>query len=247
MTTSNFKFVRALELAGEVLQFYPCNSYFQNFEESLIEMPDKHRVWAFYGRKLAVLAEGDWTILKKKVVPRFRAPDTERHWQTAIDLLNESFAYDYLLKKGCKAVELVPETNCRKTPDVCATYKSSRVVCEVKTKNRSDKSLEDHFHGRSFVIEDKISSELMAIFEKTICASISKFENEVGSFKIFFFVLNCDDTLHEYSDCYFEQIKIWLNEKSLPIDGLVFLDNSTMWRAEPLILEWPPNFWQQIG
>lgn len=244
--TSEVRFVRALELAREVRQQDPCNLYFQNFEQSLAELPAKRCVWTFYESKLAVLSEADWVVLKNKTVPRFRSPDTRRHWETAIDLLNEALAYDYIIKKGCERVELVPETNNSKTPDIRAMHKSKNIACEVKTKNISDKSLKDRLHGRSFFIEDKLSPELLAIFEKTICANISKFENDVGSFKILFFVLNFDDALHEYADRYLEQIKIWLETKSLPIDAVVFLDNSIMWRDGPLVLEWPSTFWKQL-
>jgi hypothetical protein len=239
-------FVRALDLSKEVLKRYPENIYFLDFLSSLNLMPDKRRVWEFYESNFVMLSEKDWTVLKAKVVPRFHNPQKTRRWQTAIDLFNEAIAYSYFLKIGCTTVEFIPETNDGKTPDIFSLYDGKKIACEVKTLNRSDDAIRIDQLGRSCTVCDQLRSEFFETkLRKTIVESQQKFKNFSDVSRVFFFVLNFDDQLHDYAESYFAQIEQWIQVTRLPLEGIICLDNSTLWRSEPLVLTWPQDLWKR--
>ena len=192
------------------------------------------------------MSDDDWQILVSKVVPRFLKNDPKRKWQTAIDLLNEALAYEYFASKGCGEVRLVPETNVMKTPDLRFKFGSSEFSCEVKTFNRSEESVRSDGEMCAFKIEDQLSQNFLDVkLTNTINTNLPKFDAFKNAKKLYFFIVNFDDQLHEYADRYFVQIEQWLEGHSIPVDGVICLDNLTLWREEPLILEWPKGLWKR--
>jgi hypothetical protein len=179
------------------------------------------------------------------VVPRFVKNDAKRKWQTAIDLLNEAVAYSYFVSLGCSEVHFVSETT-MKTPDLRFKFGSVEFSCEVKTFNRSEESVSSDGAMQVFKIEDRLAKNFLeGKFMNTINTNLPKFDGFKNTKKLYFFVMNFDDQFHEYADRYFKQIEQWLDEKSVQVDGLICLDNSMLWRDEPLVLEWPKGLWKR--
>ncbi|MBF0248550.1 MAG: hypothetical protein HQL36_10845 [Alphaproteobacteria bacterium] len=99
---------------------------------------------------LAGLDGSAWTIFKKKAASYLSGRYTQkvnkgnlegielpRGWQQFFDLRNEVRAYNYLRSNDCSNVEFIREVT-TETPDLKATRGNRRVLCEVKTINRSD-------------------------------------------------------------------------------------------------------------
>ena len=211
-STSNSKpdFSRTLEIVAAVLKQDSSNTYFSNFLPSLDDEPDKKRWWQFYESKFVSLSECDWQNLVSKVVPRFLKNDPTRKWQTAIDLLNESIAYDYFVSLGCLDVYLVPEAE-HKTPDLSFSVGTVEITCEVKTLNRSEESIHSDGGRHAFTIEDQLSENFLdGKLMNTINDNLLKFEAFENTKKLYFFVMNFDDRLHEYADRYLKQIEQFL-------------------------------------
>ena len=234
---------RTIELVVAVLENDPANIYFTNFVSSLDTNTGKRRFWESYESKFAVLNDQDWQSLKAKAVPRFSGWDSRRGWQTAIDILNEAVAYSYLVSMGCIEASFVAETNVP-TPDIRCKFMDSEILCEVKTFSRSDRAIDTDDSVQT--IDDRLSTEFFdGKLRKTIDQNLTKFRYRPNAARWYFFVLNFDDRLHEYSDRYLDQIDRWLQSQVLPVDGLIFLDNSFLWRPEPLVLVWPKDLWVQ--
>lgn len=231
-----------MELVAAVLSKNPANEYFANFEVSLSEKHGKRECWESYESKFSFLSEPDWQLLKAKAVPRFSTKDPRRSWQTAIDVLNEAIAYCYLVAKGCSNVKFVAESNTQKTPDLQCVISGHETLCEVKTFNISDEAIS--LAGSVQTVSDQLPQNFLdGKLKNTMSTNVAKFDYIPSATKVYFFVMNFDDGLHEYADRYFEQIGIWLQSQKLPVDGLIFLDNSTLWRGEPLVLELPKGLW----
>lgn len=94
--------------------------------------------WSKRERAFAALAPEEWESFKAKVrlLPE-PANLAGRGWQEFFDLLNEATAYNYLVRTHCKSVRFVTAAPTR-TPDLAAARDGKRVLCEVKTCNRSE-------------------------------------------------------------------------------------------------------------
>ena len=254
---AGIQLARIGEIAFEVLKQNPSNSFFQNFQSQLNEIPGKRTALEFYEAKFASLSESDWNILRSKVIPQFLYRDSNRAWQSPFNIFNEAIAYCFLLMRGCENVAFIPEGR-SKTPDISTSKRGQKIACEVKTINVSDEKVRiDQINQRRWArgkpgLVCSISDQLPEKFVetkllKTINQNLDKFKTCPDALKVFLFVLNFDERSHEYADRYFLQIKRKLEQAELPIDALFCIDNSTMWRSEPLVLEWPNDAWKRLG
>lgn|GEM_PF-1205814 len=248
--------IRIGEIAHKVLKQNPCNTFFQDFQSRLDGKLGKRAALEFYEVKLTSLSENDWVILRSKVISQFIHPNSKRAWQSPFNILNEAIAYSYFLKDGCEGVAFIPEGN-SKTPDISILKKGQKIACEVKTINVSDEKVRTDkinqlrwTRGRPSLvcsISDQLSPKFFETkVRKTIDQNLEKFRNYPDALRVFFFVMNFDDRFHEYADRYFVQIEQWLDGRSIPVDGVICLDKSTLWREEPLVLEWPKGLWKRL-
>lgn len=235
--------IKTCELVEAVRTQCPSSEYFSNFENSIDEMPGKRQHWEFYESKLSTLADCDWNVLLKKVVPRFRTKDQNRGWQTAIDVLNEAVAYDFFQTKGVKDITFVQEANA-KTPDIVGSFNSIKFACEVKTINASDNELRARRTQKAKCIQDVLSTEFFLKIESVLKTSKDQLCNFPDVSNILFVILNFDDSLHEYTEKYFSQICMWLDEKKPPFELIVLYDKCQLWRDKPLVRLWGADLWK---
>jgi len=127
---------RVFELRDLVGQSLSPDAYFQSFEQSLSEIPQKLKQFRDIERDLQGLDADAWTFLKGEVAPLLAAKDSKRGWQSLFDKLNQAKAYNYLKSAGYLNIRFVPPSAVKgqQTPDLQA----DRVLCEVKTINISE-------------------------------------------------------------------------------------------------------------
>lgn len=127
---------RVNELVAAVRNRYPKDPFFLEFEDSLIDA-GKLGCYQSYNDALMCLDNASWSILKEKALKYF---GTERKGQTKqpfFNLLNEAFAYEYLLKSGFTDIRFVLEDgkkkNPEKRPDISYLVERETKYCEVKS------------------------------------------------------------------------------------------------------------------
>jgi hypothetical protein len=177
----------------------------------------------FFGLEayLANLHSDDWSLLKSKVVRRFKDYNQGRGWQQAFDVLYEALAYKVLLKNGATNMAFVPEQTDSKTPDLCCTFSGKTVYCEVKTKNESQDEIDTREAGEATSIKATLAGNYFCNLAKTMTDAEGKF-TVPNSEKHIFFVLNFDYHYHEYLDEYFRQIQNWIESNSHTYDRCWF-------------------------
>jgi len=85
-----------------------------------------------YSLALNCLDEKSWERLKRKAEEMFKENRSRRGKQAFFNILNETFAYQYLITLGNTNVTLLSERKKHKTPDI--SYGSEVIqYCEVKT------------------------------------------------------------------------------------------------------------------
>lgn len=127
---------RIFELYDLITTPRPPSAYFQNFEQSLLEIPQKLKQFRDIERDLQGLDADGWAFLKSEVAPLLVARDPKRGWQALFDKLNQAKAFNHLKEAGYQNIRFVPPSAVRgqQTPDLQA----DGALCEVKTINISE-------------------------------------------------------------------------------------------------------------
>ena len=129
-------------------------AYFQDFEAT-IPGSVKWKHFVHLEGELAKLDISAWRALKARAITLLQRKGRKRGWQECFDCLNGAKAYNYLVLLGCISVRFIPEAK-TKTPDLHARLGPRAVLCEVKTINRSDQSIDGG------IVEYAISEDFLA-------------------------------------------------------------------------------------
>jgi hypothetical protein len=188
----------------------PC-AYFQNFDDSICDEPEKKRVWLAREQEFQRLDTKSWQSLKNEAVQYLMTRDAKRGWQQLIDILNQARAHNYLIDEGCTDIRFIPrsKTDGEKTPDLEGMLSGTKVICEVKTINISDVEAICRKNRDAGITANSLDK---GFFSK-LMSDLSKAESQMKSYyggqnarRIAFIVPNFDDFLGEYKSDYFEQI-----------------------------------------
>ena len=99
-----------------------------------------------------------WKNLKERAFPYLCKFDNGRGWQQLISILNEAYAYKYLIDIGCEKVAFIP-TQKEKTPDLEGYLQNQMVLCEVKSigesDNEADRRAEQKVRNSSIKLSDE--------------------------------------------------------------------------------------------
>src|SRR5580692_4826758 len=87
---------RVFELHDVVQPSCSPQAYFQNFENSLLERPQKLKQFRDIERDLQGLDADAWTFLKSEITPLLPAKHPTRGWQLLFDKLNQAKEFNYL-------------------------------------------------------------------------------------------------------------------------------------------------------
>jgi hypothetical protein len=80
---------RVYELRDLIERSSSLDAYFQNFEKSLSDIPQKLRQFRDIERDLQGLDADAWIFLKGEVAPLLATRDSKRGWQSLFDKLNK--------------------------------------------------------------------------------------------------------------------------------------------------------------
>lgn len=220
-----YELPRVFELHDLIASSSSPTAYFQNFENSLSEIPQKLKQFRDIEKDLQGLDADAWQFLKGEVAPLLAAKHPTRGWQSLFDKLNQAKAFNYLKSAGYQNVRFIPPSAVtgRQTPDLQA----SGVLCEVKTINASDAEANRRYSGGVGSVTDqldegffrKLSSDLKKAKEQMV-----SFDGNANSMHIVYIIANFDDRLHEYADRYQRQIDHYVAGDPVPGLQLVVFD-----------------------
>jgi hypothetical protein len=223
---------RICEIRDCVMKRGRSGTYFDNFDNSLVDHPVKRKHFLHLEADLAGLDAAAWTHLKAQVIPLFERRHQVRGWQAAFDKLNETKAYNYLERLGCVEVAFIPVSTAsgQKTPDLQGKLGTKRILCEVKTINPSD----DEAAARGAVARGQIVSgstqgSLPESFFGKLTATLRAAETQMTSYcadsdarRIVYVILNFDARLNEYVEDYLGQIQAFMTTTELPKVEVIF-------------------------
>lgn len=234
---------RVYELQDLIADRSDPNAYFQKFDTSLRDEPEKMRTWLARECTFQRLDEKAWQFLKSEAQPYLTKPDLKgRGYQQLISMLNQAWAYEYLLDIGCRGVEFIPPgvAKGQETPDLKGVLEERIVLCEVKTLGISD----DEAARRKTNGAGSTAPKLELGFLKKLTCALLKASSQMTSYDasndvrcIAFVAINFDDFLGEYKENYYAQIDDHLAAN--PVNGLeiLFYNSRTAFHS-PILMKY---------
>lgn len=215
---------RLFDLRGALKEPTHADAYFQDFESRLANQ----HVFDQYDRLeryLGALDSNSWQALKDRAVSKLVARQRRqgRGWQDLFDVLNEATAFAYLAARGATQIRFLPAGQ-TKTPDLEAALGGRRLLCEVKTVNKSDGQAERDRRvasGEIFVTDSitDLPDNWLAKLRGKIDDALKQLRNhkDEHTSMVIFVAINFDDRIGDYHDRYFMQIDSFLD--GLNLDG----------------------------
>ncbi len=200
------EFPRLFELRDLLPDPLPDGVAIPALDNTLIEWPQKKQYFQQVESDLQGLDAQAWTALQAKLTPWPKRHKT-RVLEPLYDTLNEAKAYNYLKRIGCVDVHFVPVSPVKgqKTPDLGAEAQGRKVLCVVKTFNRSDAEIARSRCGGVATSIDQLSPEFMGKLKKTLAhANEQMLLYDRDARKIAYVFINYD--VHEYADRYLRQL-----------------------------------------
>ena len=203
------------------------DTYFQDFDNSIAANCVKRKHFIDIERDLRGLDNVAWNWLKSEVASMFQQRHPIRGWQAAFDKLNQAKAYNHLVRLGCADVKFVPESarSGQKTPDLAGFLGSTKVLCEVKTVNISDKEAvarnEMAGRGTQDRLPDVFFSKLRSTLETAKEQMVCYYPNDDAK-RMAYIIVNFDDRLHQYVATYSEQLKSFVAAVPVPEIEIIF-------------------------
>jgi hypothetical protein len=143
---------RIRELIADIKDRYRNDDFFTNFDETFQNWPPKRIYYETYGRVLRILDNDSWHILKEKALSHFLDHREGQRKQAFFNILNEAFAYRYLVSRRFENVRFIKEERNRRNPDITFKVNNNIRYCEVKTKNISNSEI--NLRTVNFVVRD---------------------------------------------------------------------------------------------
>lgn len=214
------EFPRIFELRDLLPTPLPERVAFPSLDEASIQFAPKRKFLRDVEAELQGLDAAAWAAVKAKLTPLPKKHKT-RVLEPLYNLLNEAKAYNYLSRIGCTNIHFIPEskTKGQKTPDLGADAQGRKVLCDVKTINRSD--VEVHRANSGGV--GTTAAQLDAGFFRKLTSDLEHAKTQMLAYdpasavrKIVYVVVNYDDNLHECGDSYWNQIAQFTSDNPIP-------------------------------
>jgi len=137
-----------------------------------------------------LLDDESWNTLKEKAIEHFRDERDGQRKQSFFNQLNESFAYRYLLHKGCKNVRFIKEGK-KKSPNISFIDRGTESYCEVKTVGVSDDEINRRARHRAYDcgLYFNLTRDFKTNWEQTLTEHGNKF---ILSERVVSFSFSCD-------------------------------------------------------
>jgi hypothetical protein len=204
------EFPRIFELRDLLPAPVPERIAFPSLDEESINFAPKRKFLRDIEAELQSLDAVGWAALKAKLTPMPKKHKT-RVLEPLYNILNEAKAYNYLSSIGCTNIRFIPESQVRgqKTPDLGAEAQGQKVLCDVKTINRSDVEVRRANGGgvgtTKVQLDDGFFRKLKSDLEYAKTQMLA-YDPDTAVRKIAYVIVNYDDNLHECGDLYENQI-----------------------------------------
>jgi hypothetical protein len=228
---------RVYELQDLINDRSTCGAYFQDFDNSVRDEPEKRKAWLAREQAFQRVDAESWQFLKSEANPYLTTRNTKgRGHQQLISILNQAWAYNYLIDVGClRAFFISPARKSgQETPDLEGELKNCRVLCEVKTVSISEIEVK---RRQTCGVGSTTGSLEVGFFTKLSSAllkaksQLESFDGSAGVRRIAFLVLDFDDFLGEYKANYFQQIDRHLASKPVGGIDIVFYNQRTAFHS----------------
>jgi hypothetical protein len=229
--------VRIRELMAAVRKRFPDDVFFTSGEDSLLGKLDHYKT---YDAALMCLDDGSWNILKEKAIQNFPAERKGQTKQPFFNLLNEAFAYQYLLRKGLKNVRFMKEDGIIKTPDISYVEQEMK-YCEVKSIGISDDEIKRRYghdlDGQDFDVPDfyrldffdgKAHTRLSDGFLNKLLIDVNDAREQIAAVKgtgIVFVLARFDDFTRDYIETYRAQLRKFCDAEKDVVLKLEYMGN----------------------
>ena len=195
---------RIREIIDCVRSRYPEDDFFSNFEESCRNLPTKQIYYEKYNNALMVLDNESWQILKEKALRHFLNHRLGQRKQGFFNILNEAFAYQYLVNKGYKNIKFVEENGVQRRPDITFLFNNGIKFCEAKTINISESEIIRRANNaNNIVVHDTeiIYGKLDDGFFNKFSYDVNKAREQLIDSGLIFIIIKFDDyTLDFYGN-----------------------------------------------
>lgn len=225
--------LRVYELQDLIDDRFASKAYFRNFDDSIRDESEKKKTWLQREQVFQRLGPEAWQFLKREAKPYLTNQNARgRGHQQLISILNQAWAYNYLIDEGCSRVAFIPtvKTKGQETPDLEGELEERRVLCEVKTLSISD----DEANRRQTHGGGGTTASLQIGFFDKLTSNLCKAKSQMRSYDksanarfIAFIVLDFDDVLGEYKANYFSQIDRYLAANPVHGIDIVFYNQRT--------------------
>jgi hypothetical protein len=218
------------------------NNYFRNFEDTLATNKTPFPYFQYWEEVLQTLDVKSWKILKAKAIKYVAVKDPKRQdWHQLFDALVEARAYKYLYDEGYFNIRFVSIQKDLKTPDLEAFAGSSRVLCEVKNINRSDKAIGVQHKSLSIVnVEITLNQRFFDRFESHITKArcqLKTVDPNNEALHIVFINIAFDDPIGYCQENYYNQIDKYLASKPHPDIKLVFYNDRNLFVGRHFVMK----------
>lgn len=179
-----------------------------------------------YNKALDCLDSESFSILKNKICMNFRGEKEQisggRGKHQMFDLMNEAFAYEFLLNRGARNVRFLQEKNENKTPDIKFERCGSVGYCEVKTIHISDKQLKfykNQINSDPFIAYGRLNEQFFKKLSNTLDTAQNQLKstNRVDHFFIYL-IIHFDDPFLDFYQTYEKQIIVFFEQNHPDIE-----------------------------
>jgi hypothetical protein len=212
---------RIYELLDSSKDIGSARNYFRNFEEVLSNGKTPFPYFKNWEDILQTLDADNWIICKSKAVRYVTAKDAmRRDWHQLFDALVEARAYKYLRDEGYGGIHFIEEQPEIKAPDLEAFRDKERILCEVKSINRSNDALaakQQPFSQitTSITLNEGFITKLESHFNKARCQMKAADPNNEALHQLFINV-SFDDFVGDCQELYYDQIDAYLGANPHP-------------------------------
>ena len=200
------------ELIRAASDAYPHDDFFASMDETLKASSQARAFYRAYDRALSYLDQHSWTELSRKAVAHFLDHREGQLKQGFFNQLNDAFAYQFLVRRGCSRVSVLREGK-KSTPDIEYFVGNSRYYCEVKTIGISQDEIIRRESESTF--DGSVYQELSTLFLNKLGSTLLLAHRQIssqGANGLVFVVAHFDDFTMSYYDRYREQLADFLHK-----------------------------------
>ncbi|MGB8339934.1 MAG: hypothetical protein WCD07_10825 [Burkholderiales bacterium] len=182
------------ELFNAVETAYPNDNFIDSMKEILSQSMQARSIYGAYNRAFSYLDQESWRLLKRKAIQHFRDHREGQLKQGFFNQLNDAFAYQYLVRKGCSNVRVLREDG-NACPDISYLESGLLRFCEVKSIGISDDEIQRR-NGPRKVRDGSFDQRLSEGFLNKLASSLTSARAQItsnGGDGLVFVVVTFDD------------------------------------------------------